>query len=124
MAFLLNTANVKFSVNVARVPRALEKIRTLFKSEITAWGNYFVRRLKYTYIIFLNGHINVTGVRSLAHLKDVRDEVRHLLSVPKNNPYPKLEDFKVDNICARGKTGLEFISLRETERNLRLHIKF
>lgn len=120
MALLVNTSNVKVSTNVANLPDGLERIRSLFRDEVTSWGNFFVRRSNFTYIIFLNGHINITGIRSFGQFEAVLDELSKVLGLR----LPPMElRLRVDNICSSGRTPLIFLPLQSLEEKLKEHLK-
>lgn len=118
MALLLNTCSVKLSADVSHLPKALETAKKLFKEERSPWGNFFVYRRKFTHVIFLSGHVNVTGIRSILRLKEVRRELCEILRIPKNSEL----HLKIDNICSRGRSPFSFILLRELFDAIQAHL--
>lgn len=110
MALLVSTSNVKLSVDVSGCERALERVRSLFRARSSPHGNFFVLRRDFTYVVFLGGHVNVTGVRSLSQLPRVRRELGRILAL-QGGEERGLPSFRVDNICSRGQSPFGFVPL-------------
>ena len=83
------------------------------------WGNFFVTKLTFTYIVFLNGYINITGIKSSLQLHSVRQELCKILNIKRERSI----ELYVDNICSKGQCSLAFISLQELHDSLQYHLK-
>lgn len=104
MTFEADIANIKISVNVGKNE---ERIKELFRCS-PRWGNFIVLRRRYVFTIFSNGHVNVTGIPNLKGIEDCLKVLQKLLKSTNKDNF----SWKIDNICARGSTGLPCILLR------------
>lgn len=118
MAFLLNTSNIKISLHLGGETSILAKIRSLSLPPALTCGNFFVRREKFVHTIFLNGHVNITGIRTFSLIEESLDELRRILKLPKGKTLRP----KIDNICSRGRTKYTRILLFPLYRFLATHL--
>lgn len=96
LAMRVKTSN--FKISVISCSDVVKNLRAAKNVKVNYWSNFLTFRSKYAYIIFLNGHINVTGIRSRSEIEDALREVRHLFRL---QPDSELQ-YKIDNICASG----------------------
>lgn len=119
MPFRLFTTNIKIGLKVDEDGTLRERIKTLSLGAERSWGNFFVRRRRFVHTIFLNGHVNITGIPNYVSIDSALSELRHLLNIEKE----KKLTYKIDNICSRGKTAYSHILLRPLFSQVREHLR-
>lgn len=118
MDFQTTTTNIKLSVDFSSFPKVLKIIKaTLKKSQ--SRSNFFVRKRSFTYVIFSNGHANVTGISDYTRLPVMLKELKTLLKVEGGRHLR----YTIDNVCSAGTTPKKLIQLSLLASAIRKHLK-
>ena len=106
MHYRAKTANIKLSLVIEK--RFWGNNKFFAKRNLSR--NFRVHRScgrKYVFVIFCNGHVNATGIPHFSEIGAALRELETFLSLPRNS----LGEYKIDNICSRGRTEFELILL-------------
>ena len=95
---MLNISNYKYSVKLEKLSKTFFKdIEINFFESLKRVNNFIVLRFKWVFILFQNGHVNITKIKNK---KDIADAIQFLTT--KICPGSCIRHIKIDNLTATG----------------------